>query len=79
MGSNARILLSSVARLLAIADMIDSYKASSLVDEMFKSLGAMKMAKKESEFLAHFRSYGENLRDLLNLAPKFVQVRAFSS
>lgn len=74
MGSQARILLNSVARLMAIADMIDSLTAHSLIDSMFRFLGAMKMAKSEKEFLAHFRAYGENLRDLLNISPKFIQV-----
>lgn len=74
MGSQARILLNSVARLMAIADMIDSLTAHSLIDTMFRFLGAMKMAKSEKEFLAHFRAYGENLRDLLNISPKFIQV-----
>lgn len=74
MGSHARILLNSVARLMAIADMIDSIAAHLLVESMLKSLGAMKMARTDREFLSLFREYGENLRDLLNQAPKFAHV-----
>lgn len=74
MGNNARILLNSVARLLAIADMIDSFSIVAIVEEMQRGLGAMKLAKVEKEFLAIFKSYGENLRNVLNIAPKSIQV-----
>lgn len=74
MGSQARILLMAVARLMTIVDMIDSFAAGSLVEQMIKSLGAMKMARSEKEFLALFHQYGQSLRDLLNIAPKLIQV-----
>ena len=75
MGSQARVLLMAVARLMTIVDMIDSFTAASLIEQMFKGLGAMKMARGEKEFLALFHAYGQSLRDLLNIAPKLVQVQ----
>lgn len=75
MGNNARILLSSVARLLAIAEMIDSFSIMSIVEKMQKILETMKLTKTEKEFLAIFKTYDENVKSVLNMiAPKFIQV-----
>lgn len=67
MGNRAKQVLNSVARLLAIIDMIDSYLISKVTEKMQKLLICMKSSKNEEEFLSYFTNYGQNLKDLLNL------------
>jgi hypothetical protein len=68
MGLAQRDLLNAVARLLSIADMIDEFSVIRIVDKLQKIVNNMKNAKKEDEFLQHYKGYAENLKDLLNLS-----------
>ena len=68
MGLAQRDLLNAVARLLSIADMIDEFSVVRIVDKLQKIVSNMKNAKKEDEFLQHYKGYAENLKDLLNLS-----------
>ena len=67
MANAQRDLLNAVARLLAIADMIDEYSIVRIVDKLQLVVSNMKKTTNEEEFLRHYKSYAENLKDLLSL------------
>jgi len=77
MGLAQRDLLNAVARLLAIADMIDEYSIVRIIDKLQKIVNNMKQATKEDEFLVHYKGYAENLKDLLNLSHNKQEVICF--
>lgn len=75
MQSNARKLLNSVARMLALADMIDAYiLVTRLIETMKQLLVKMKAAKTNEQFMEHFKAYGQHLKELLNFTSKAIQV-----
>ena len=74
MGMAQRELLNAVARLLAIADMIDEYSVVRIVDRLHNIVSNMKKATKEDEFLQHYKGYAENLKELLNLSHNKTEV-----
>ena len=67
MANGQKNLLHAVARLLAIADMIDEYSIVKIIDRIQIVVNSMKKTTNEDEFLKHYKSYAENLKDLLNL------------
>ena len=73
---NAQKLLCAVARVLAIVDLIDEQSIVRYIEAMLKTLMIMKKCKKDSEFMTHFKEYGQNLKNLLNNINKSVEVFA---
>lgn len=66
LSENAQRLLCTVARILALADLIDNQSIVRYIENMLNALELMRNVKTESEFVKHFKYYGENLKHLLN-------------
>lgn len=70
----ARELLCYVARILTLADLIDSKQLHIIVDKLKSNLNAMKNASSQEELLAFFKEYGVNFKELMLLTKKALTV-----
>jgi hypothetical protein len=76
MGNTSNDLLRAVGRLLAIADMIDEYHLGQLVAIIETDLYNMRVSTKTEEVVTNFISYSHNLRGLISLSDRLVQVNS---
>lgn len=67
---HSRDLLSSVAKLLNIADCIDTNLLLSCVQLLQQDLTNLKNASNQDELMHHFKPFGAHIIDLTNLAGK---------
>lgn len=74
MGASARLLLNSVSRVLAIAEMIDSHVIRPLVESISQALQDMCRMRSIEEFVPAFKSYSDDLKSLINLCSRALQV-----
>lgn len=74
MGASARLLLNSVSRVLAIAEMIDSHVIRPLVESISQALQDMSRMRSIEEFVPAFKSYSDDLKSLINLCSRALQV-----
>jgi catenin alpha len=63
-------MLSSIARLLTIADMIDINMLMRYIQLVQQDLQNLKTSSNQDDLTHHFKSYGRNLIELANLAGK---------
>lgn len=75
LGTSARLLLNSVSRVIAIAELIDSHSIRPLVDALAQYLRDMNQMKSIEEFAPAFKTYSDNLKTLINLCSRALQVR----
>ncbi len=73
----ARELLISVARILAIADLIDLSELNGLKERVETSLNRMKMSNCKEELMMYFHEYGLNFKELINFIKKALNVNHF--
>lgn len=66
----ARDLLTAVARLLTLADMIDSRSLLKAISQVQKDLENIRNANNQDELTSYFKIYGQDLVDLTNQAGK---------
>ena len=74
MVQHGRELLGAVARLLAIADMVDLQLVSTITERLRKDLIALKSVRTEQEFQTIFKSYSQSLEKLMVLSSKKLKV-----
>ena len=74
---NARELLSSVARILAIADLIDINQLSDLMQRFENSLNQMKSSNSKEMLMMYFKEYGINFKELNTFIIQALNVNAF--
>lgn len=77
MGTSARNLLNSVSRVLAIAEMIDAHAIRTLVETLFQELQEMSRMRSIDEFVPSFKTYSDDLKSLINLCSRAIQVSNF--
>lgn len=70
----ARNLLSSVSRIMMIADILDSRKSSRIKTDMEANLAYMQEATTQEDLFKYFKNYGEYFKELMNFTSKIVQV-----
>ena len=70
MVGNARELLTAVARLLTLADMIDVHLLVKCINQVQQDLESIRTSNNQDELTNHFKKYGVDLVDLTNYAGK---------
>ncbi|XP_015748800.1 PREDICTED: catenin alpha-2-like [Acropora digitifera] len=73
----ARALLSSVTRLLCVADMADVYRLLASLKLVEKRLKELEKASNTADLLNSFKSLGNDLMDLAKLSGKRQAVSEF--
>ncbi len=73
----ARVLLSSVSRIMAIADMLDSRKFLRIKKDIESNLAFMQSATSQEEMFKYFKQYGECYKELVDFTYKTIKVRYF--
>ena len=74
MANSSNDLLKAVGRLLAIADMIDEHYLGNLLFLIQTDLINMKTSHLFEEFVKNFISYSFNLKELVNVSDRLIQV-----
>ena len=74
MVQHGRELLGAVARLLAIADMVDLRLVSTVAEGLRKDLMALRSVRTEQEFQTVFKSYSQSLDKLMVITSKKLKV-----
>jgi hypothetical protein len=72
--ANAEKLLRGVARVLAIADFIDTQSIVGFVRSMLEILGLMRGSSNDYAFMHNFKTYTQELKHLLNHLNKTLEV-----
>ncbi len=60
---------------MAIADILDSKKASRIRKEMESSLAYMQSATSQKEVFSFFRQYGDSYKELIDFTQKTIKVK----
>lgn len=74
----SRELLGYVARILAIADLIDLKQLNVVLEQIEINLNLMKNSTCQEELMTHFKSYGLNFKELINYTKKALNVNLIS-
>ena len=70
----ARDLLSSVARVMAMADMLDANKKAQMQNDIEKDLAMIQCATSSQELLDYFKMYGLSCKQLIDSASQAIAV-----
>lgn len=77
LAASSKLLLQSLSRLLAIADLLDAHAIRPLVDSIACALRSMSEMRSIEAFLPAFKRYNDDLKSLINLCSIAIQVRNF--
>ncbi|CAF0941980.1 unnamed protein product [Brachionus calyciflorus] len=73
MANQAKLVLVSTARILALFDLIDQTKLIQVVQEMTRIIQKMKIITSEKEFISEFKIYGDSLKIFLNISQNLIE------
>ena len=71
------LIYTQVARILAIADLIDLNSIQILSEKIYENLNKMKNSRDQEELMLNFKNYGVNFKELINFTKKAMNVSFF--